>query len=326
MAPSQLMGVARPKVLVLVFLTAEHRAILAEGFDVTYAPEAVAGADRSNCAAWLAAHCADVHVVLTNGTTGLRPGEIDAMPALELICTLGVGHENVALEHARGRGIPVANAAGTNDDCVADHALGILLAAVRRIPFLNEGVRHGLWRDDIPRPAQVSRRRLGIVGLGAIGRKIARRAAGFDMEIGYHGRRRLPDVDHPYFAAVTDLATWCDFLVVCAPGGRETHHLIGRDVLVALGPDGVLVNVARGSLVDTVALANALAAGSIAGAALDVYESEPNPPEPLLRFGNAILTPHVAGLSPQAMRASLDCFIDNVRRHLAGLPLRTPVG
>ena len=186
----------KPTLLVLVFLSEEHRTLVADRFELIYAPNEGLGADRSNGAVQIAARGKDIRVVLTNGTNGLVPSEIDAMPGLELVCTLGVGFENVAKEHARLRGIPVCNAAGTNDAAVADHAMAILLAAIRRVPFLNNGVRHGLWRDDIPRPPHISGRKMGIFGLGAIGKQIAKRAQGFDMEIGYHSRTRRCYVSH----------------------------------------------------------------------------------------------------------------------------------
>ncbi|MDB5821874.1 MAG: D-isomer specific 2-hydroxyacid dehydrogenase, NAD-binding [Herminiimonas sp.] len=315
----------KPLLLVLVYITEEHRALVSESFDLIYAPNEGLGADRSNGAAQIAARGKDIRVVLTNGTNGLLPSEIDAMPKLEIICTLGVGHENVPIAYATARGIRVCNAASTNDDCVADHAMGILLAATRGIPALNLGVRQGKWRDDIPRPPHVSFRRMGILGLGAIGKKIAKRAVGFDMEIGYHGRTRRDETGYRFFDDVKNLATWCDFLVVAAPGGKDTFHIVNADVLTALGPRGVIVNISRGSLVDTQAVADALRDGRISAAALDVYESEPKPPEALLEFANAVLTPHVAGISPEAIQASVQRFIDNATRHFAGQPLLTPV-
>lgn len=315
----------KPRLLVLVFLSEEHRALVAEHFDMIYAPNAGLGADRSNGQAQIDAHGKDIRVVLTNGTNGLLSDEIDRMPSLELICTVGVGYENVALEHARSRGIRVANAAGTNDDCVADHAMTLLLAAVRRLPFLNNGVRHGLWRDDIARPPQISGRRMGIVGLGCIGQKIARRASAFDMEIGYFGRTRRDETGYRYFDSALTLAGWADFLVVAAPGGRETYHMVDAAVLDALGPRGVLVNIARGSLVDTAAVAEALTHGRIHAVALDVYEGEPDPPASLLGFENAILTPHVGGISPEAIDTSVRRFIANATCHFAGEPLVSPV-
>lgn len=315
----------KPLLLVLVYLSDTHRALVAESFDMIYAPNEGLGADRSNGAAHIAARGAEIRVVLTNGTNGLLAAEIDAMPNLELISTVGVGFENVALDRARARGIAVTNAAGTNDDCVADHAMMILLAAIRRLPFLNNGVRHGLWRDDIPRPPHVSYRRMGIFGLGAIGKKIAHRARGFHMEIGYHSRTRRDETGFAYFEDLRSLAEWCDFLIVTAPGGRDTYHIVNRDILDALGPNGVLVNVARGTLVDTQAVADALTDGRIMAAALDVYEHEPTPPDALLGFDNVVLTPHIAGISPEAIHASVQRFLDNAACHFAGKPLLTPV-
>lgn len=315
----------KPLLLVLVYITEAHRALVSEHFELIYAPNEGLGTDRSNGTAQIAARGKDIRVVLTNGTNGLLPAEIDAMPRLEIICTLGVGYENVALQHACARGIRVVNAAGTNDDCVADHAMGILLAAIRRIPTLNRGVRHGMWRDDIPRPPHVSFKRMGIIGLGAIGKKIAKRALGFDMVIGYYSRTRRDETGYKFFEDVKSLASWCDFLVVAAPGGKETFHIVNADVLTALGPQGVIVNIARGSLVDTQAVADALRERRISAAALDVYESEPKPPTVLLEFDNAVLTPHVGGISPEAIQASVQRFIDNATRHFAGQPLLTPV-
>lgn len=315
----------KPLLLVLVYLSDEHRALVAERFDTIYAPNANLGADRSNGAAQIQARGEDIRVVLTNGTNGLLAEEIAALPKLELICTVGVGFENVALDAARARGIPVCNAAGTNDDAVADHAMAILLAAIRRLPFLNSGVRTGLWRDDIPRPPHVSGRRMGIFGLGAIGKKIARRAQGFDMEIGYHSRTRRDDTGYRWFDDIHSLAAWCDFLVIAAPGGKATYHIVDKSVLEALGPDGVVVNIARGTLVDTEAVADALRSKRIWAAALDVYEHEPTPPASLLDLENAVLTPHIGGISPQAIHASVLRFLENADLHFAGKTLATPV-
>lgn len=315
----------KPTLLVLVFLSEEHRALVAQRFDMIYAPNEKLGADRSNGTAQIAAHGNEIRYVLTNGTNGLLAQEIDALPRLELVCTLGVGFENVALKRASQRGIPVCNAAGTNDSAVADHAMAILLAAIRRVPFLNAGVRNGLWRDDIPRPPHASGRKMGIFGLGAIGRQIAKRAQAFDMEIGYHSRTRRDETGFRWFNDIVSLADWSDFLIIAAPGGQETYHIINADVLNALGPNGVVVNIARGTLVDTDAVADALRDKRIYAAALDVYENEPTPPARLLEFDNAVLTPHIGGISPQAIHASVVRFLENVEAHLAGRPLLTQV-
>ena len=315
----------KPTLLVLVYLSEEHRVLVSERFELLYSPNEGLGTDRSNGQTQINLRGGDIRFVLTNGTNGLLPTEIDAMPNLKLICTLGAGFENVAVDYAKSRGIPVCNAAGTNHKAVADHAMAILLAAIRRITFLNNGVRHGLWRDDIPRPPHVSGRKMGIFGLGAIGKEIAKRALGFDMEIGYHSRSRNNQVDYKWFENITSLAKWCDYLMIAAPGGKETYHVVNEKVLDALGSDGVLVNIARGTLVDTNAVANALKEKRIWAAALDVYEFEPTPPTALLEFDTAILTPHIAGISPQAIHASVVRFIENSEAYLAGKPLLTHV-
>ncbi len=219
----------------------------------------------------------------------------------------------------------LCNGAGTNDDCVADHTLALLLAVVRDIAQRDRATRDGVWRDALPMRPTVSGKRLGIVGFGNIGGKVARRAAGFDIETGYHNRKPREGAAIRYFDSVAGLAQWCDYLVVATPGGAATHHLIDRAVLEALGPQGFLVNVSRGSVVDTAALADALTNGTIAGAGLDVYEGEPQPPQALLHLKNVVLTPHVAGTSPEALAASVQNFIDNATRHFAGEQVLTPI-
>ena len=315
----------KPTLLVLVYLAPEHRNLLSDRFELLYAPNEGLGVDRSNGQEQINLRGEEIEFVLTNGANGLLPIEIDAMPKLKLICSLGVGFENVAIEHARRCGIPVCNAAGTNHVAVADHAMAILLAAIRRVTFLNNGVRHGLWRDDIPRPPHVSGRKMGIFGLGAVGTEIAKRARGFDMEIGYNSRSRKDQLGFRWFENINSLAQWCDYLIIAAPASQETYHVVNGEVLNFLGPDGVLVNVARGTLVDTNAVATALKQKRIWAVALDVYEFEPTPPSQLFEFDNAILTPHIAGISPQAIHASVMRFIENTEAFLAGKPLLTQV-
>jgi len=315
----------KPTLLVLVYLAPEHRDLISDRFELLYAPNEGLGVDRSNGQEQINLRGEEIEFVLTNGANGLLPIEIDAMPKLKLICSLGVGFENVAIEHARRCGIPVCNAAGTNHVTVADHAMAILLAAIRRVTFLNNGVRHGLWRDDIPRPPHVSGRKMGIFGLGAVGTEIAKRARGFDMEIGYNSRSRKDQLGFRWFENINSLAQWCDYLIIAAPASEETYHVVNGEVLNFLGPDGVLVNVARGTLVDTNAVATALKQKRIWAVALDVYEFEPTPPSQLFEFDNAILTPHIAGISPQAIHASVMRFIENTEAFLAGKPLLTQV-
>ena len=309
----------KPVLLALMFLSDDHCAQLSQSFDLIYAP------DAAQATAAIATHGLRITAVLTIGSTGLSTAQIDALPNLSLICALGAGYENIAVAHAKARGIVVANGAGTNDDCVADHAWGLLIAAVRGIPKLDKLTRDGVWRTALPLPPNVSHKRIGIIGLGTIGKKIAQRALGFEMEVGYHNRSARADVPHRYFADVTALAEWADFLVIATPGGAATRHLVNAAVLNALGPRGVVVNIARGSVIDTSALAAALREGRIAAAGLDVYESEPAPPAELLDLDNVVLTPHVAGWSPEAVQNSVDRFMENARRHLAGEAPVTPL-
>jgi len=308
-----------PILLILNPLSDQSLQRIAQNFQVTYAPSA----ELRRAA--IANHADTIRVVLTIGSIGLHADEIAALPKLELICALGAGFENIDVAAARERGITVSNGAGTNDACVADHAMGLLLATVRGIPQLGVALHQGIWRDALPLPPSVSGKRLGIIGLGTIGKQIARRAAGFDMTIGYHNRSVRSEVPFAYFGSVLELSQWADFLVVATPGGAATRHMINRPVLDALGPQGFIVNIARGSVIDTEALALALREGRVAGAGLDVYESEPLPPAELLDLPNAVLTPHVAGWSPESVAETVRLFLENAGRHFSGQAVLTPV-
>jgi len=299
----------KTSLLVLIALSEESKAIISEVFEIIYAPEqtsritAIAGAAR------------EVSIVLTNGTTGLTAQEMQTLTKLQLVCALGAGFENIDSAYADLHGIKIATGAGTNDDCVADHAMGLVLAVMRNIVQLDSACRQGVWRDALVMPPQLAGKRLGVIGLGTIGKKIARRAAAFDMEIAYFNRNPRSDVDYRYIGDPTQLASWCDVLVIATPGGAATRHLVGAPQLQALGPQGFLVNISRGSVVDTSALVAALRSGQLAGAGLDVYESEPHPPEDLLSFNNVVLTPHMAGWSPDAIKASVARFLHNAAQH-----------
>ncbi|WP_432729576.1 2-hydroxyacid dehydrogenase [Variovorax sp. W6] len=305
--------------LVLNSLSSAHQAQIAEIYDMTYA---FGPAER---AAAIAEHGRKFRAVLTIGVIGITPEEIAAMPAVELICCMGAGYEGVPLEVTRARGIATANGAGTNDDCVADHAFGLLIGIVREFRKLDRLCREGVWREAIPQPPNVSGKKLGILGMGTIGQKIAKRAAAFDMEVGYHNRKPKEGVAQRYFDDLKSLAAWADFLVLAAPGGPATKHLVNAEVLDALGPQGYLVSIGRGSVVDTEALAAALRENRIAGAGLDVYESEPKRPEQLIGLDNVLLTPHMAGWSPEATQKSVDHFLANAEGHFAGRGVVTPI-
>jgi len=268
-----------------------------------------------------------LRAVLTNGATGFTAAEMDALPRLEIICAIGVGHENIDVAAAHARGIVVTHGPGTNATSVADHTLALLMAIARDIPAADAAAKSGRWMAARQPRATISGKRLGILGLGQIGLEIARRAqGGFGMAIAYHNRHPREGCAHAWLPSVMALAEWSDFLVIAAPGGAATRHLVDAGVLAALGPSGFLINIGRGSVVETPALVEALNRGVIAGAALDVVDGEPQVPPELAATPNLILTPHIAGRSPEAIAASAALVVENLRAHFAGLAVLTPVG
>ncbi|HYI23785.1 MAG TPA: 2-hydroxyacid dehydrogenase, partial [Thermomicrobiales bacterium] len=306
----------------------------AQGIDV------VLVSDHGGRAAGVAAH-PDARAVVTSGTMGLPAAEIGQLPALEIICTVGAGYEGVDLDVARARGIVVTNSAGTNANAVADHAMALVMALASQIVPYHAIVTRGAWPELNPRnrangdpdpaaglPAkrQVSGARLGVLGMGIIGRKIADRGAnGFGMEVAYHNRQPRDDAPYRWMESLEALARWADFLVCAAPGGSGTRHLVNRDVLAALGPSSYVVNIGRGSVVDTGALIDALENGTVAGAGIDVVEGEPNVPERLRASSRVVLTPHFAGRSAESAAASQELVISNLSAWFRGQPVRNRV-
>lgn len=267
-----------------------------------------------------------VRAVLTNGSTGLTADEISALPHLEIICAQGAGFEKIEVSAARARNIVVTYGPGTNDASVADHAMTLLMSIARGITQADAAVRRGEWAGARqPRP-MIFGKKLGILGLGNIGQQIARRGAlGFEMAVAYHNRSPRADSPYRYCSTPTELAQWADFLVVATPGGAQTRQLVDRGVLDCLGQNGFLINISRGSVVDTMALIDALKDQRIAGAALDVVDGEPMIPAELIPLDNLIMTPHIAGRSPEAVAATLQLVIDNLTAHFSGRPVLTPV-
>ncbi len=267
-----------------------------------------------------------IRAVQTNGSYGLKRAYIEAMPALEIICAVGAGFEGIDVQAARERGIVVTNGAGANAASVAEQAWALLLAAVRRVPWCDRGVREGRWAEVRKIMPSVTGKKLGIFGLGHVGRQMAKRGAlGFDMEVGYCSRTRRADVSYRYFDRLHDLAAWCDVLMIAAPGGPETHHAVSHEILRALGPEGFLVNVARGSLVDSDALIDALREQRIAGAGLDVIEGEPAVPKGFVDLPRLVLSPHVAAYSPEAIQSMIHKVRANLDAHFAGKPVLSPI-
>ena len=238
---------------------------------------------------------------------------IGQFPALRLVAVLGAGYDNVDTAALRRRGIGLANTPGLTDGCVADLAIGLLIATQRGMAAADRYVRAGRWpQARFPLMPRFSGRRLGIYGLGRIGAAIARRAAGFDLEIAYHNRRPRADLPYRYMDNLEALAAWSDYLVVACPSSPETRHRVDASVLKALGPHGILVNIARGAIIDEAALVAALESGAIAGAGLDVFEREPEVPAKLLAMDNVTLTPHIGGGSHETWDACYASVVGNI--------------
>lgn len=266
-----------------------------------------------------------IEVVVGTALTELGADLINTLPRLKLIALFGVGYDKVDLNAVRRRNIALTNTPEVMTDDVADIAMALILAVVRRIGAADAFVRAGKWRDGrMPLAHGLRGRRLGIVGMGRIGRAVAKRAEAFGLMIAYHGPHQKADVTYPYHPTVIELARAVDIIVLCAPGGSTTHHLIDAPVLEALGPEGVLINVARGSLVDEDALIQALMQETLGGAGLDVFAREPNVPEELLRLDNVVLLPHIGSATVESRQAMEDLFLANIAAFFEGQPLLTP--
>jgi lactate dehydrogenase-like 2-hydroxyacid dehydrogenase len=270
---------------------------------------------------------ARIRAIATEANRGASRALIAALPKLEVISVFGVGTDNVDLAAARERRIPVTNTPGILTDEVADLAIGLMLASARQIIFADGYVRQGDWarKGPIPLGRSVGGKTMGVLGLGGIGRAIADRGAAFRMRVIYSGPRRKPDAPYEFVADVVELARQSDYLMVACKGGPETHHLVSAAVIDALGPEGTLINVARGSVVDEPALIAALAAGRLGHAALDVFESEPVPSPAVLKLPNVIVQPHHGSATLETRTTIGQLMIDNLSAHFAGRPLLTPL-
>jgi lactate dehydrogenase-like 2-hydroxyacid dehydrogenase len=280
------------------------------------APEALSAELRSR-----------IRGIATEANRGADRALIAALPKLEVISVFGVGTDSVDLAAARERNVPVTNTPGILTDEVADLAIGLMLASARQILFADRYVREGLWasKGPIPLGRSVGGKTMGVLGLGGIGRAIADRGAALRMRIVYSGPRRKADVLYEYVADPVELARRSDYLMVACKGGPETRHLVSAAVIAALGSAGTLINVARGSVVDEAALIAALAEGRLGHAALDVFESEPDPSPALLRLPNVIVQPHHGSATIETRTAIGQLMIDNLSAHFAGRPLLTPI-
>jgi lactate dehydrogenase-like 2-hydroxyacid dehydrogenase len=275
-----------------------------------------------------AASVADrVRAAVTTGTVGISGALMDRLPALEVVGCMAVGVDAVDLPHARARGIAVTNTPDVLNDCVADTAMGLLLASMRKLVLADRYVRAGQWvaKGAMPLTTSLKGKTLGILGLGRIGMAIAKRAEPFGLTIVYHTRRKRDDVPYRHYADLVAMARDVDILLAILPGGPETRRIVDRAVLEALGPTGTFVNVARGSVCDEPALVEALRTGKLGAAALDVFEDEPRVPDALLTMDNVVLAPHVGSATVETRDAMSQLVVDNLAAHFAGRPLLTPV-
>jgi lactate dehydrogenase-like 2-hydroxyacid dehydrogenase len=269
---------------------------------------------------------ARVRGVVTTGLVGLSRSRMDALPGLEIIACFGTPNGTVDLAAARARGVVVTNTPDSIAAPVADLALGLLIAVMRRICASDRFVRAGKWREGPPPMGrELGGKTCGIVGLGRIGKGIAQRAAACGMAVCYHGPHRKEDVRHPYYPDLEAMAQRADCLVLTCPLTPATRNLIDARILDALGPEGFLINVARGPVVNREALISALAEKRIAGAGLDVFWDEPDVPPELTTLENVVLQPHMGSSTQEIREERGRKLLENLRAHFAGKPLVTPM-
>lgn len=266
-----------------------------------------------------------IQAIAAQGETVLRADLIDRLPALKLISVMGVGYDGIDVAFAKSRGVVVTHTPNVLNDDVADLALGLMIATSRQLCAADRFVRAASWTSGpMPLARKMSGARIGLVGMGRIGQAIAHRAQAFGMSIAYTSRSPK-SVPYRYLPTSLALAAEVDFLVIITPGGASTLKMINAEVLAALGKNGILINVARGSVVDESALMDALEKGIIAGAGLDVFESEPNVPERLRVMPHVVLTPHIGSATAHTRGAMADLALANLRACFDGQPLLTPV-
>jgi hydroxypyruvate reductase len=252
----------------------------------------------------------------------------DKLANLSIVAAIGVGYSMVDAKEVLRRGILMTHGPGSNAASVADLGIGLMLAVSRRMVWFDAYTRRQAWAETASKGGYTSTptgKTLGIIGLGAIGSAIARRAAGFDMDILYHQRTRLLDCEYRYFDNVREMAKAADYLMVCVPATDETSHMVDAGVLEALGPDGYLINISRGLVVDEDALVALLASGAIAGAGLDVFQNEPHVRPELTGADNVVLSPHRASFTHESTLRMRDMLCENLRAHFAGAPVPNPV-
>lgn len=310
----------KPKVLLIGPMIEPVMTVLNERYDVINWWEL---RDQSG---FLRTSASGIRAVVTNGHLGVDPEVMKSLPDLEIVSSYGVGYDAINIPAADALGIPVTNTPDVLTDDVADLALGMMICLFRNIHHGDRYIRDGGWqKGPLPLARTLKGCRFGIVGLGRIGTAIANRAEGFGWQIAWTDIAPNPSFSWPFFPTVLDLAAASDILCLACNANDDNHHLVGAEVLDALGPHGVLVNSARGSLVDERALISALQQGRIWGAALDVFEDEPNVPIELLEHPRVLVQPHVGSATDATRNAMGDLVLENLRLHFAGEALLTPV-
>lgn len=270
---------------------------------------------------------ASVEIAVTSGKFGVGTELMGALPNLRAVINFGVGYDTTDVAQAAARGITVSNTPDVLNDCVADTAVALYLDVLRQVSAADRFVRRGDWlsKGNYPLATKASGKRVGILGLGRIGRVIARRLEGFDCDISYHSRNPVAGVGYEYKASPVELAAGCDVLIVAAAGGPESARLVNAEVIEAIGPQGYLINIARGSVVDEDALVAALLAGRLAGAGLDVFADEPKVPEDLLGLDNVVLLPHLGSGTHETRAAMAELTLANLRQFVADGTVLTAV-
>ncbi|XP_044975495.1 glyoxylate/hydroxypyruvate/pyruvate reductase 2KGR isoform X2 [Hordeum vulgare subsp. vulgare] len=278
-------------------------------------------------AEFLRANASAIRAVVGNAGYNADAALIDALPSLEIVASFSVGIDRVDLPKCRERGIRVTNTPDVLTDDVADLAVGLTIAALRKIPQADRYVRAGLWKakGDYTLTTRFSGKRVAILGLGRIGLAVAKRAEAFGCSISYHSRSEKPFPNYKFFTNVVDLASNCDVLIVACSLSAETNHIVNRKVMDALGPDGVLINIGRGAHVDEPELVSALLEKRLGAAGLDVFEHEPFAPEQLFSLDNVVLVPHVGSDTEETCMAMADLVLKNLEAHALNKPLLTPV-
>ena len=264
---------------------------------------------------------------VTNGHSGPPPEMIDRMPKLEIIASASVGYDGIPVEYARSKGIPVCNTPDVLNDDVADLAIALMIMTARKLVVTDRYVRSGGWakHGEHPLANRASGKRVGILGMGRIGKEIGKRATAMNNSVAYHSRKPVADMPYKHYPDLVELAKNSDFLVIIIPATPQTNKIVNKAVIEALGPTGILVNVARGAVVDEDALVEALVSGKLGGAGLDVFVNEPHVPEALLGMDNVVLQPHVGSGTHETRRAMSQLVLDNLDAKFAGKPLLTEI-